>query len=250
MAIADKIQSIKTHIGQIYASLINKGVTVSGNKNLSNLKTIIDDIRLQDDEVIASYISLFDETEGEYATKLPDGITSIGDYIFSWEDSMFVPRFNSLPDSIESIGKNAFIGQRYLNLTGFLPANLAKLGRYAFQDSSVSFRGVNNVLEEISTCCFQGCDNMTYFEIPESASLTKINASAFKYSNLSPLVIRVERIITVSSNSFQDTPIGAGTGYIYVPDDLVDSYKGATNWSVYQNQIKGLSELPIEGENV
>ncbi len=33
-------------------------------------------------------------------------------------------------------------------------------------------------------------------------------------------------------------------GYIYVPDELVDAYKTATNWSVFANAIKGLSELP------
>ena len=30
--------------------------------------------------------------------------------------------------------------------------------------------------------------------------------------------------------------------YIYVPDDLVENYKTATNWSVYASQIKPLSE--------
>ena len=30
--------------------------------------------------------------------------------------------------------------------------------------------------------------------------------------------------------------------YFYVPDDLVDDYKAATNWNAYANQIKPLSE--------
>jgi hypothetical protein len=50
-----------------------------------------------------------------------------------------------------------------------------------------------------------------------------------------------------STNAFSNTPIASGTGYIYVPDDLVDRYKQATNWSTYASQIKGISELP-QGE--
>ena len=33
-------------------------------------------------------------------------------------------------------------------------------------------------------------------------------------------------------------------GYIYVPDNLVNSYKSASGWSDYSTQIKGLSEIP------
>ena len=41
-------------------------------------------------------------------------------------------------------------------------------------------------------------------------------------------------------------PEGLKDGYIYVPDALVDSYKKATNWVTYADQIKPLSELPTE----
>ena len=34
-----------------------------------------------------------------------------------------------------------------------------------------------------------------------------------------------------------------GTDYIYVPDNLVDGFKIATNWSTYATQIKPISEL-------
>ena len=37
-----------------------------------------------------------------------------------------------------------------------------------------------------------------------------------------------------------DWPTATGP-VIFVPDDLVDSYKTATNWSVFANYIAGLS---------
>jgi hypothetical protein len=46
------------------------------------------------------------------------------------------------------------------------------------------------------------------------------------------------------TNIFASTPIASGTGYIYVPAALVDSYKGATNWSTYAAQIRAIEDYP------
>ena len=37
---------------------------------------------------------------------------------------------------------------------------------------------------------------------------------------------------------------GDKDGYIYVPDDMVDTLKADSRWSTYATQIKPLSELP------
>ena len=47
-----------------------------------------------------------------------------------------------------------------------------------------------------------------------------------------------------NANVFTGTPIASGTGFIYVPDEAVETYKTATNWNTYASQIKGLSEIP------
>ena len=39
-------------------------------------------------------------------------------------------------------------------------------------------------------------------------------------------------------------PNGDKDGYIYVPDDMVDTLKTTDGWSTYATQIKPLSELP------
>ena len=39
-------------------------------------------------------------------------------------------------------------------------------------------------------------------------------------------------------------PNGDKDGYIYVPDDMVDTLKADSIWSTYATQIKPLSELP------
>ena len=47
-----------------------------------------------------------------------------------------------------------------------------------------------------------------------------------------------------SATAFTGSAVASATGYIYVPDDLVDQYKAATNWATYASQIKGFSDIP------
>ena len=90
--------------------------------------------------------------------------------------------------------------------------------------------------------------------------LTKLDLSSFNTSNvtntsqLTRLCSKLEKLIINRQDVFKMTdtsmiefnPIANGTGYVYVPDNMVETYKSATNWSVYADQIKGMSELPTE----
>ena len=35
-----------------------------------------------------------------------------------------------------------------------------------------------------------------------------------------------------------------GTGFVYVPAESVDTYKSATNWSTYAEQIRAIEDYP------
>lgn len=66
-------------------------------------------------------------------------------------------------------------------------------------------------------------------------------------SALSAVILAGDQVATLAStNAFSSSGVSGGTGFIYVPDDLVTQYQAATNWSTYAAQIKGLSELPAE----
>jgi hypothetical protein len=87
------------------------------------------------------------------------------------------------------------------------------------------------------------CKSLTTVDL---AVCKSIAATAFEGDSLlTTVIIRTPSVCSIANvNVFQNTPIASGTGYVYVPDNLVSSYKTATNWSTYANQIKGLSELP------
>ena len=96
-----------------------------------------------------------------------------------------------------------------------------------------------NVNLQSGTYVFSGCKKLTKLEFNN----TNISTNTFQNSGLTTLVLRNSNVATLRNiTAFSGTPIASGTGYIYVPDELVESYKVATNWSTYASQIKPLSE--------
>ena len=78
------------------------------------------------------------------------------------------------------------------------------------------------------------------------SAVTNINRTAFTdCTSLETLIIRTPSVCVISdiSVALRGSKIASGTGYIYVPDNLVDSYKAATNWVALANQIKPISAL-------
>ena len=98
----------------------------------------------------------------------------------------------------------------------------------------------------IGFIAFGYCKQLTYVDLP---SITYFGENVFLFdSSLVSVVLRnTECVPTAAGNIFALTPIASGTGYIYVPRDLVDSYKAATNWSTYANQFRALEDYTVDG---
>ena len=65
-----------------------------------------------------------------------------------------------------------------------------------------------------------------------------IGSYAFANSGLKELTINTRNICTLfNTNAFQNTSLEK----IYVPSQLVNSYKSATNWYDYRNIIQAIS---------
>ena len=110
-------------------------------------------------------------------------------------------------------------------------------------DRSISGAYTNEIVESIGDNAFRGCYKLITVNL---SAATSIGDSAFmSCSALTTLILRSETIaILRSTNAFFGTPIKSGTGYIYVPAALVDTYKAATNWSTYANQIRAIEDYP------
>jgi hypothetical protein len=104
--------------------------------------------------------------------------------------------------------------------------------------SRVSFPNLTTVQGN----AFSGCTSLEEVEIgtKEVATALTLSTNAFlNCSSLKELTIYYSSVATLANAStiFNGTGITATTGSIYVPGDLLNSYKAATNWSNYKNRI-------------
>lgn len=73
-------------------------------------------------------------------------------------------------------------------------------------------------------------------------SIPEHSQSFFFCNKLKSLIIKTPTVASLGAlNIFSNDGVSSGTAFIYVPDNLVDSYKAAENWSKYANQIKPIN---------
>ena len=109
--------------------------------------------------------------------------------------------------------------------------------------TSVNFPAVASIISG----AFQNCSKLTSADFPVA---TSIEQYAFQYCAelISVILRKSDAICTLSAaNAFNNTPIKSGTGYIYVPRALVDTYKAASKWSTYANQFRALENYTVDG---
>ena len=104
-------------------------------------------------------------------------------------------------------------------------------------------------VESIGTAAFY---NATIIETVDiGANVQTIHFSAFNNcQKLSKLIFRGLWLAEERTLALSQTAIKYGEGYIFVPDEYLEQYKSATNWSTFASQIKPISELEGGGGTV
>lgn len=166
-------------------------------------------------------------------------------------------------DRVTTVGANAFQG--CTKLTTVSIPNATSVGGSAFNACS-ALRSVHlPALKSVNIMSFYSCTSLETIALP---SLTTTSAQAMRNcselakadlgkptsivalffggcSLLETLIIRTPKLCTLGATSaISDTKIAKGTGYVYVPSALVDSYKSATNWSTYAAQFRAIEDYP------
>jgi hypothetical protein len=168
--------------------------------------------------------------------------------------------------NITSIGSECFYGCSNLRVVD-MPSLVEILGSYnpAFCRSGVERVRFENLtympqaifadctsladvyapkVTSISNNVFKGCSKLYTLDMP---SLTSIAGQIAPYSALESLILRGSTICSIVGAGLLLTSIASGTGYIYVPRALVDSYKTAANWSTYAAQFRPLEDYTVDG---
>ena len=96
----------------------------------------------------------------------------------------------------------------------------------------------------IETYALYGCKKLLTVDLTNDSG-TYIGTYAFNGSILTHLAIRSSSVSTLAAvNALDNTKVSRNKGGIYVPSNLVSSYKNASNWATYATRIFPITEFP------
>ena len=168
---------------------------------------------------------------------IPNSVTSIGEYAFSWCSSL---DSIMIPNSVTSLGKEAFSCCHNLSFV-ILPDSLTSIAQNAFYYChKLRSIVIPDAVTTIGAGAFRGCDSLRYVTI--GSSVSQIGTGAFIGC------IRIERITVLRSipptlqafsTSLQrgptfDTASISGIP-VYVPCGSAAAYSSANEWNRFTN---------------
>lgn len=187
-----------------------------------------------------------------------DTITELRNYAFYKNDALETVRM----PNVTRTGIHTFNGCTALETAEF--DNATSVAEKMFVDCtalrSISFQKATaignqafNSTESLGVLEFplvtQLSGNFGQYNGPLGLDLSKqvtFGSNAFSGSyRFTHLILRSTQLCPLNvSSAFTNSPISVGMGFIYVPTDLVATYKAATNWSALADQIVPISEYP------
>lgn len=171
---------------------------------------------------------------------LPSTITSIGRYAF--QNCTALVEIN-IPNAVTTIGQNAFYNCTSLTIEDLQLPNLTSLGGSAFHGvkiKKISDLGKITALPAATTATQNFGDKSVLEEVVFPDTLTAIPSESLNgYSKLKSLVFHSTTPPSLGGNALLNTNNCA----IYVPDDSVEVYRNATNWSYFTTRIGGIGFL-------
>lgn len=145
--------------------------------------------------------------------------------------------------SIDLRNVRTMLGNVFQNCTSLaidvaMPSLQAVTNNNQFSGSGIV--GVSDLgqVSSLSNYMFSNCKSLKYADCP--ATITQISTNVFNgCSAMEYMIFRSETIPTLFS---QNALANSNNCPIYVPDQLIDTYKSTSPWSVHAARIRPLSE--------
>ena len=143
------------------------------------------------------------------------------------------------------VGSNAFA-----NCTKLVNVNLplvTKIGYCGFYYCHALKNIYIPLVTTIENDAFQACRVLEMIDLP---NVTSIGSRPFvNCYELKTVILRSETMCTLGQHNepFYNTPIAKGTGYIYVPRALIDTYTADSVWSTFADQFRALEDYTVDG---
>ena len=153
----------------------------------------------------------------------------------------------AFPASLTSIGDYAFLKTAIYGEFTF--ENLQTLGRRAFENTKVSKMKFPSLVSSEAASNYEGifsyCTNLVLVDIGDKCTTIKSNSFGRFVGTSGNDITFIIRAITppeLADRLISTQSVRAKIGVIYVPDESLEAYKTATNWSYYADILKPLSE--------
>lgn len=130
-----------------------------------------------------------------------------------------------------------------------IPESITDIPRCAFYASKIKNIIIPSNVTSIGYSCFRYCDQLTAIEIHNS-SVSIGNRAFWDCETLETLIFRdTTKVCSVSDadDIISFGPLSYGDGCIYVPSELLESYKAATGWAEYVDQFRALEDYTVDG---
>lgn len=149
-----------------------------------------------------------------------------------------------MPNTRETMGEQACLDALIADtLTSFEDDEVTKIGGtndYGLNDRKALTDVKLDSCTGIASHAAEKCSNLSVLDIKGTGY---INDSALAFCRkLKHLILRGPSLTSIYSSGLSSTPIAINYGAVYVPSDLVSTYKADSNWSKYT--ILPISEYP------
>lgn len=177
----------------------------------------------------------------EFPAEFMEGITKVKPYAFAYSNVSKV----SLPNATV-IGERAFTNNRVA--TEIVAPNAETIGTHALAYCISLVKVKMPKLLSAGEYLLASSTKVAEIDVSSFGRLSNAQLIGYCYA-LKTLIMRADFITecTMSNAIYSNCPIAQGTGYIYVPKALVESYKVATNWTKYANQFRALEDYTVDG---
>lgn len=177
---------------------------------------------------------------GQLTELVDSSITTIGQWFLFYRDSLMTKV--ELPNAVGECKNGAFYTASALKEC-YLP-QITSLGSTCFYSCPELVDTDFSAVEIIGQDCFQGCTKLARLDFPAVTQI-KVANNFRNCSKLDTLILRSSTMVTLeSSTAFTNTPIASGTGYIYVPGDLISTYQADSVWATYGDQFRAIEDYP------